>query len=202
MNGEAEYLFVCLLKALFLLTLQYLAFCDQIIFLEDGKICEKGIHSELIQKKGRYAELVQKMHGGGTTQVISTPPHPRSPQRGAPPHLWCVLSPQDKPQDTAKPAEDRQGQGQAQATCQEEPVHDNAGNGAGNRERTFASLPGSSRGPGISSWTPDGAMSLTVQDPRHPIHSLQIHVVEGCGVPTVLVRRSEDPRGESCGRQS
>ncbi|XP_045662681.1 ATP-binding cassette sub-family C member 11 isoform X1 [Ursus americanus] len=80
--------------------LQYLAFCDQIIFLEDGKICEKGIHSELIQKKGRYAELVQKMHGGGTTQ--------------------------DKPQDTAKPAEDRQGQGQAQATCQEEPVHDNA----------------------------------------------------------------------------
>uniref|UniRef100_G1LCJ7 ATP binding cassette subfamily C member 11 n=1 Tax=Ailuropoda melanoleuca TaxID=9646 RepID=G1LCJ7_AILME len=80
--------------------LQYLAFCDQIIFLEDGKICEKGIHSELIQKKGRYAKLIQKMHGGGTTQ--------------------------DKPQDTAKPAEERQGQGQAQATCQEEPVHDNA----------------------------------------------------------------------------
>ncbi|XP_034881164.1 ATP-binding cassette sub-family C member 11 [Mirounga leonina] len=80
--------------------LQYLAFCDQIIFLEDGKICEKGIHNELIQKKGRYAELIQKMHGGGTTQ--------------------------DKPQDTARPAEDPQVQGQAQTTSQEEPLHENA----------------------------------------------------------------------------
>ncbi|XP_021561509.1 ATP-binding cassette sub-family C member 11 [Neomonachus schauinslandi] len=80
--------------------LQYLAFCDQIIFLEDGKICEKGIHNELIQKKGRYAELIQKMHGGGTTQ--------------------------DKLQDTARPAEDPQGQGQAQTTSQEEPFHENA----------------------------------------------------------------------------
>ncbi|XP_004417106.1 PREDICTED: ATP-binding cassette sub-family C member 11 [Odobenus rosmarus divergens] len=80
--------------------LQYLAFCDQIIFLEDGKICEKGIHDELIQKKGRYAELIQKMHGGGTTQ--------------------------DKLQDTAKPAEDPQVQGQAQTTGQEEPLHENA----------------------------------------------------------------------------
>ncbi|XP_027947047.1 ATP-binding cassette sub-family C member 11 isoform X2 [Eumetopias jubatus] len=80
--------------------LQYLAFCDQIIFLEDGKICEKGIHDELIQKKGRYAELIQKMHGGGTTQ--------------------------DKLQDTAKPAEDPQVQGQAQTTGQEEPLYENA----------------------------------------------------------------------------
>ncbi|TEA37530.1 hypothetical protein DBR06_SOUSAS22910009, partial [Sousa chinensis] len=41
----------------------YLEFCDQTILLEDGKICEKGIHSELIQRKGRYAQLIQKMHG-------------------------------------------------------------------------------------------------------------------------------------------
>ncbi|XP_045844082.1 ATP-binding cassette sub-family C member 11 isoform X3 [Meles meles] len=80
--------------------LQYLAFCDQIILLEDGKICEKGIHSELIQKKGRYAKLIQEMQGGGRTQ--------------------------DKPQDTAKPAEDPQVQGQAQTTCQEEPLHESA----------------------------------------------------------------------------
>ncbi|KAF3817859.1 hypothetical protein GH733_013146 [Mirounga leonina] len=53
-----------------------------------------------LQKKGRYAELIQKMHGGGTTQ--------------------------DKPQDTARPAEDPQVQGQAQTTSQEEPLHENA----------------------------------------------------------------------------
>ncbi|XP_047568306.1 ATP-binding cassette sub-family C member 11 isoform X1 [Lutra lutra] len=80
--------------------LQYLAFCDQIVLLEDGKICEKGIHSELIQKKGRYAKLIQEMHGGGWTQ--------------------------DKPQDTAKPAEDPQVQGQAQTTFQEESLHESA----------------------------------------------------------------------------
>ncbi|XP_032182404.1 ATP-binding cassette sub-family C member 11 isoform X3 [Mustela erminea] len=79
---------------------EYLAFCDQIILLEDGKICEKGIHSELIQKKGRYAKLIQEMQEGGRTQ--------------------------DKPQDTAKPAEDPQVQGQAQTSCQEEPLHESA----------------------------------------------------------------------------
>ncbi|XP_008579384.1 PREDICTED: ATP-binding cassette sub-family C member 11 isoform X2 [Galeopterus variegatus] len=42
--------------------LQYLEFCDQIILLEDGKICETGTHSELTEKKGRYAQLILKMH--------------------------------------------------------------------------------------------------------------------------------------------
>ncbi|XP_053762045.1 ATP-binding cassette sub-family C member 11 isoform X2 [Panthera pardus] len=79
--------------------LQYLAFCDQIILLEDGKICEKGIHSELIQKKGQYAQLIQNMQGEAT---------------------------QDPLQDTAKTAEDSQVQGQAQTTFQEESVYENA----------------------------------------------------------------------------
>ncbi|GAB5582248.1 ATP-binding cassette sub-family C member 11 isoform X1 [Prionailurus iriomotensis] len=78
--------------------LQYLAFCDQIILLEDGKICEKGIHSELIQKKGRYAQLIQNMQGEAT---------------------------QDPLQDTTKTAEDSQVQGQAQTTFQEESVYEN-----------------------------------------------------------------------------
>lgn len=33
---------------------------DQIIFLEDGKIIERGNHQELLQKKGRYYELYEK----------------------------------------------------------------------------------------------------------------------------------------------
>ncbi|CAK7320466.1 ATP-binding cassette sub-family C member 11 [Vulpes lagopus] len=87
-------------KTIILVThqLQYLALCDQIIFLEDGKICEKGIHSELIQKKGRYAQLIQKMLGKAT---------------------------QDKLQDTVETAEDPQGQGQAWTTCQEEILPEN-----------------------------------------------------------------------------
>ncbi|XP_072683236.1 ATP-binding cassette sub-family C member 11 isoform X3 [Canis lupus baileyi] len=87
-------------KTIILVThqLQYLALCDQIIFLEDGKICEKGIHSELIQKKGRYAQLIQKMLGKAT---------------------------QDKLQDTVETAEDPQGQGQAWTTFQEEILHEN-----------------------------------------------------------------------------
>ena len=73
MNSEVEHLLVCLLKILFLLTLQYLEFCDQIILFEDGKICEKGIHSELIQKRGRYAQLIQKMHGKATEVIFPYP---------------------------------------------------------------------------------------------------------------------------------
>ncbi|KAM5207787.1 ATP-binding cassette sub-family C member 11 isoform 2-T5 [Hipposideros larvatus] len=78
--------------------LQYLQFCDQIIFLEEGKICERGRHSELVQKKGHYAHLIQKMRREAT---------------------------QDKIQDMAQAAEGPQVEGQAQATCQEEPLHDN-----------------------------------------------------------------------------
>ncbi|XP_039098050.1 ATP-binding cassette sub-family C member 11 isoform X2 [Hyaena hyaena] len=88
-------------KTIILVThqLQYLAFCDQIILLEDGKICEKGIHSELIQKKGRYAQLIEIMEKEATQDVL---------------------------QDTAKTAEEPQGQEQAQTAFQEEPVHERA----------------------------------------------------------------------------
>ncbi|XP_014644056.1 PREDICTED: ATP-binding cassette sub-family C member 11 [Ceratotherium simum simum] len=79
--------------------LQYLEFCDQIILLEDGKICEKGTHSELIQKQGRYGQLIQKMFREATQEVL---------------------------QDTAKRAEEPQVEGQAQTTCREEPLPDNA----------------------------------------------------------------------------
>ncbi|XP_074067504.1 ATP-binding cassette sub-family C member 11-like [Macrotis lagotis] len=43
--------------------LQYLEFCDQILLLKDGKICESGTHDELLQKKGQYAQLIQKICG-------------------------------------------------------------------------------------------------------------------------------------------
>ncbi|KAI4558949.1 hypothetical protein MJT46_013591 [Ovis ammon polii x Ovis aries] len=79
--------------------LQYLEFCDQIILFEDGKICEKGIHSELMQKRGRYAQLIQKMHGKATQGVL----------RGV-----------------AKTEEDLQLKAQAQTTCQEELLNETA----------------------------------------------------------------------------
>ena len=34
-------------------------FCDRIIFLEKGSIVEQGVHSELLELKGRYAELFE-----------------------------------------------------------------------------------------------------------------------------------------------
>ncbi|XP_024407272.2 ATP-binding cassette sub-family C member 11 [Desmodus rotundus] len=80
--------------------LQYLKFCDQIILMKDGKISEKGVHHELVQKKGQYAHLIQKMHGEDT---------------------------QDAFQDTAKTAAEHQVQGPAQATSQEKPQSDSAG---------------------------------------------------------------------------
>uniref|UniRef100_A0A8C6FJT4 ATP binding cassette subfamily C member 11 n=1 Tax=Moschus moschiferus TaxID=68415 RepID=A0A8C6FJT4_MOSMO len=79
--------------------LQYLEFCDQIILFEDGKICEKGIHSELIQKRGRYAQLIQNMHGKATQGVL---------------------------QRVTKTEEELQLEGQAQTTCQEELLNENA----------------------------------------------------------------------------
>ncbi|XP_020735296.2 ATP-binding cassette sub-family C member 11 isoform X2 [Odocoileus virginianus] len=80
--------------------LQYLEFCDQIILFEDGKICEKGIHSELIQKRGPYAQLIQKMHRK-PTQVVS--------------------------QGVAQTEEELQLEGPAQTACQEELLSENAG---------------------------------------------------------------------------
>ncbi|XP_004371751.1 ATP-binding cassette sub-family C member 11 [Trichechus manatus latirostris] len=86
--------------------LQYLEFCDQIILLEDGKICETGTHNELIQKKGRYAQLIQRMHKEAT---------------------------QNTSQDVAKTAEKSPVEGQAGATPQEEPLNENAGNAPENQ---------------------------------------------------------------------
>ena len=34
-------------------------FCDKIVYLEDGKIIEIGSHKELMEKKGRYAEMFE-----------------------------------------------------------------------------------------------------------------------------------------------
>ncbi|XP_042293366.1 ATP-binding cassette sub-family C member 12-like isoform X2 [Sceloporus undulatus] len=51
-------------KTILLVThqLQYLEFCDEIILLEDGEICESGTHTKLIEAKGRYAHLIQNLH--------------------------------------------------------------------------------------------------------------------------------------------
>ncbi|XP_062997328.1 ATP-binding cassette sub-family C member 12-like isoform X2 [Elgaria multicarinata webbii] len=51
-------------KTILLVThqLQYLEFCDEIILLEDGEICESGTHAELMEAKGRYAHLIQNLH--------------------------------------------------------------------------------------------------------------------------------------------
>uniref|UniRef100_A0A8C3VTK0 ATP binding cassette subfamily C member 11 n=1 Tax=Catagonus wagneri TaxID=51154 RepID=A0A8C3VTK0_9CETA len=80
--------------------LQYLEFCDQIILLEDGKIREKGIHSELIRKKGRYSQLIEKISRTATQGV----------QQG-----------------TAKEAAEPQVASQDLLICQEEPLNENAG---------------------------------------------------------------------------
>uniref|UniRef100_A0A8D2DC37 ATP binding cassette subfamily C member 11 n=1 Tax=Sciurus vulgaris TaxID=55149 RepID=A0A8D2DC37_SCIVU len=79
--------------------LQYLEFCDQIILLEDGRICENGTHSELMQKRGRYTQLVQKMREDAS---------------------------QDTLQEAAETAENMPAGDQAQATTREESFSENA----------------------------------------------------------------------------
>nr|XP_055220669.1 ATP-binding cassette sub-family C member 12 isoform X4 [Gorilla gorilla gorilla] len=43
--------------------LQFLESCDEVILLEDGKICEKGTHKELMEERGRYAKLIHNLRG-------------------------------------------------------------------------------------------------------------------------------------------
>ncbi|XP_006035034.1 multidrug resistance-associated protein 9 [Alligator sinensis] len=42
--------------------LQYLEFCDEVILLEDGEICETGTHKKLMEEQGRYAQLIENLH--------------------------------------------------------------------------------------------------------------------------------------------
>ncbi|XP_060132447.1 ATP-binding cassette sub-family C member 12 [Zootoca vivipara] len=50
-------------KTILLIThqLQYLEFCDEIILLEGGGICESGTHAALVAAKGRYANLIENL---------------------------------------------------------------------------------------------------------------------------------------------
>jgi hypothetical protein len=40
-----------------------LEYCDEVILLEDGEICEKGTHKELMEERGRYAKLIYNLRG-------------------------------------------------------------------------------------------------------------------------------------------
>ncbi|XP_074067508.1 ATP-binding cassette sub-family C member 12 isoform X3 [Macrotis lagotis] len=43
--------------------LQFLEFCDEVILLEDGEICEKGTHKQLMLKRGQYARMIHNLRG-------------------------------------------------------------------------------------------------------------------------------------------
>ncbi|KAG8510013.1 Multidrug resistance-associated protein 9 [Galemys pyrenaicus] len=43
--------------------LQFLESCDEVILLEDGEICEKGTHKELMEERGSYAKLIHNLRG-------------------------------------------------------------------------------------------------------------------------------------------
>ncbi|XP_049720014.1 ATP-binding cassette sub-family C member 12 isoform X1 [Elephas maximus indicus] len=43
--------------------LQFLESCDEVILLEDGAICERGTHTQLMQERGRYAKLIHNLRG-------------------------------------------------------------------------------------------------------------------------------------------
>ncbi|XP_058530423.1 ATP-binding cassette sub-family C member 11 isoform X2 [Ochotona princeps] len=81
--------------------LQYLKFCDQIVLLEDGKICENGTYNELMQKEGRFTHFLQKMQGEAIQGLL---------------------------QETAKLAEKSQAEGHLQAISKEEPLSEAADN--------------------------------------------------------------------------
>lgn len=46
-----------------LMSLQFLESCDEVILLEDGEICEKGTHKELMEERGCYAKLIHNLRG-------------------------------------------------------------------------------------------------------------------------------------------
>lgn len=46
-----------------MLSPQFLESCDEVILLEDGEICEKGTHKELMEERGRYAKLIHNLRG-------------------------------------------------------------------------------------------------------------------------------------------
>lgn len=45
------------------MSLQFLESCDEVILLEDGEICEKGTHKELMEERGCYAKLIHNLRG-------------------------------------------------------------------------------------------------------------------------------------------
>ncbi|CAK6436569.1 unnamed protein product [Pipistrellus nathusii] len=56
--------------------LQCLQFCDQVVLLANGKICEQGPHRELMQRGGPYARLIQTMHGEAAQDTLQAAPEP------------------------------------------------------------------------------------------------------------------------------
>nr|XP_060506804.1 ATP-binding cassette sub-family C member 12 isoform X1 [Panthera onca] len=42
---------------------EFLESCDEVILLEDGEICEKGTHKELMEERGCYAKLIHNLRG-------------------------------------------------------------------------------------------------------------------------------------------
>ncbi|XP_009194645.2 multidrug resistance-associated protein 9 isoform X3 [Papio anubis] len=42
---------------------RFLESCDEVILLEDGEICEKGTHKELMEERGHYAKLIHNLRG-------------------------------------------------------------------------------------------------------------------------------------------
>ncbi|XP_072021820.1 ATP-binding cassette sub-family C member 5-like [Amphiura filiformis] len=42
--------------------LQYLADCDYVVLMRDGRIAEEGIHNDLMTKDGEYANLIRTFH--------------------------------------------------------------------------------------------------------------------------------------------
>ena len=44
---------------------------DEILFLEDGKIVERGTHAELLASDGRYTKLYELQSGIGRSDAVA-----------------------------------------------------------------------------------------------------------------------------------